>query len=38
VFAIPAFAQLIDKTRAPNIVGEGINKSLAEQTGNGCGD
>ena len=38
VFAIPAFAQLIDKTKAPNIAGEGINRSLAEQIGAGCGD
>jgi hypothetical protein len=35
---VPALAQLIDKTRAPNIADEGINKSLAEQVGAGRGD
>jgi Di-haem oxidoreductase, putative peroxidase len=38
MFAIPSLAQLIDKTKAPNIAGEGINKSFAEQIGNGGGD
>src|SRR4026207_915042 len=34
----PAYAQLIDKTLAPNIANEGINKSLADQIGAGRGD
>ncbi len=36
----PDFAagQLIDRTKAPNTAGEGINKSLAEQTGAGRGN
>ncbi len=34
----PALAQLIDKTKAPNIANEGINKSLVEQIGAGRGD
>src|SRR5687768_5000136 len=38
LLAVPALAQLIDKTKAPNIADEGINKSLAQQTGAGRGD
>jgi len=38
IFAIPAFAQLIDKTKAPNLADEGISKSLVQQTGVGRGD
>jgi hypothetical protein len=38
VLSVPALAQLIDKTKAPNIADEGINKSLAEQIGAGRGD
>jgi mono/diheme cytochrome c family protein len=34
----PALAQLIDKTKAPNVANEGINKSLIEQIGAGRGD
>jgi len=34
----PALAQLIDKTKAPNLANEGINKSLVEQIGAGRGD
>jgi mono/diheme cytochrome c family protein len=34
----PALAQLVDKTKAPNIANEGINKSLVEQIGAGRGD
>jgi mono/diheme cytochrome c family protein len=30
--------QLIDKTKAPNVAGQGINKSLTEQVGVGRGD
>ena len=30
--------QLIDKTKAPNVAGQGINKSLTEQVGAGRGD
>lgn len=33
-----AFAQLIDQTRSPNLEGEGIHKSLADQIGAGRGD
>jgi hypothetical protein len=33
-----AFAQLTDKTLAPNTAGAGINKSLAQQVGAGRGD
>jgi hypothetical protein len=33
----PAHAQLVDKTKAPNLAGEGINKSLTEQMGMGRG-
>jgi len=36
--SIPVLAQLIDKTKAPNIANEGINKSLAQQIGAGRGD
>ncbi|HSB12549.1 MAG TPA: di-heme oxidoredictase family protein [Blastocatellia bacterium] len=35
---IPVLAQLIDKTKAPNIAKEGINKSLVQQIGAGRGD
>jgi len=35
---IPALGQLIDKTKAPNIADEGINKSLTQQIGAGRGD
>ena len=38
LFTLPALAQLIDKTKAPNIADEGINKSLAHQIGAGRGD
>jgi cytochrome c2 len=31
-------AQLVDKTKAPNLANEGINKSLAEEIGAGRGD
>lgn len=34
----PALAQLIDKTKAPNIANEGINKSLVQQIGMGRGN
>src|SRR5262245_11838952 len=33
-----ALGQLIDKTRAPNVAGDGIAKSLADQIGAGRGD
>lgn len=33
-----AQAQLIDRTKAPNTAGEGVNKSLADQVGAGRGD
>ena len=33
-----ARGQLVDKTKAPNAAGEGINKSLAQQIGAGRGD
>ncbi len=33
-----ARAQMIDKTQAPNVVGDGINRSLAQQIGVGRGD
>jgi len=36
--AAPASAQLVDKTRAPNVAGEGINKSFAQQIGAGRGN
>jgi mono/diheme cytochrome c family protein len=35
---VPALAQLIDRTQAPNTAGEGIQKSLAEEMGAGRGD
>lgn len=35
---IPALAQLIDKTKAPNTADEGINKSLLQEIGAGRGD
>ena len=38
VLTTPALAQLIDKTKAPNLADEGINKSLAQQIGAGRGD
>ena len=38
VSTIPALGQLIDKTKAPNIADEGINKSLTQQIGGGRGD
>jgi hypothetical protein len=34
----PVLGQLIDKTKAPNVAGQGINKSLTEQVGAGRGD
>jgi hypothetical protein len=34
----PGFAQLVDKTKAPNLADEGINKTLAQQIGAGRGD
>lgn len=36
--ALPAGAQLIDRTKAPNPINEGIAKSLAQQIGAGRGD
>ncbi len=36
--ATAARGQLVDKTAAPNTAGEGISKSLAEETGAGRGD
>jgi Di-haem oxidoreductase, putative peroxidase len=36
--AVPALAQLVDRTLAPNHAGEGIFKSLNEQVGAGRGD
>ena len=38
VFSHGARAQLIDRTKAPNTAGEGINKSLSEQMAVGRGD
>jgi hypothetical protein len=38
LFSLPAWAQLIDQTRAPNVEGDGIRKSYAEQIGPGRGD
>jgi hypothetical protein len=35
---VPALAQLVDRTMAPNAAGEGIALSLAEQIGPGRGD
>ena len=37
-FATTASAQLTDKSTAPNLAGEGINKSLADEIGAGRGD
>src|SRR5262249_41919570 len=34
----PVVAQLVDKTKAPNLANEGINKSLADEIGVGQGD
>lgn len=34
----PALAQLVDRTLAPNVINEGINKSYAEQIGAGRGN
>jgi hypothetical protein len=36
--ATPASAQLVDRNRAPNNAGEGINKSFANQIGEGRGN
>lgn len=38
LIAAPTLAQLIDKTKAPNIANEGIGKSLADEIGTGRGD
>ena len=38
VLTVPGVAQEVDKTKAPNLANEGINKSLAEEIGNGQGD
>src|SRR5215813_12133645 len=38
LLSIPTLGQLIDKTRAPNVAGAGIAKSLADQIGAGRGD
>src|SRR5215470_17784096 len=38
LLTVPAVAQLIDKTKAPNIAHEGIAKSLAQEIGVGRGD
>src|SRR5689334_4137158 len=38
LLSIPTLGQLIDKTRAPNMSGDGIAKSLADQIGAGRGD
>src|SRR5262245_49903866 len=38
VLTLPGVAQEVDKTKAPNLANEGINKSLAEEIGNGQGD
>ena len=38
LLTVPALAQLIDKTKAPNVANDGINKSLAQQIGAGRGD
>ena len=37
-FLTPAFGQLIDATKAPNTINEGIHKSLIEEIGAGRGD
>ncbi len=36
--SLPAYPQLIDKHRMPNLANEGINKTLAEEIGPGRGD
>jgi len=38
IAAVPAVAQLIDKNKAPNVVNEGIKKTLAQEIGAGRGD
>jgi mono/diheme cytochrome c family protein len=38
ILTVPALAQLIDNTKAPNLLNEGINKSLDQQIGAGRGD
>src|SRR6266511_3301314 len=38
LLSIPTLGQLTDKTRAPNVAGAGIAKSLADQIGAGRGD
>lgn len=38
LFAISLYSQLIDRTKAPNPINEGIAKSLTEQIGAGRGD
>src|SRR5262245_66563535 len=38
LLSIPTLGQLIDKTRAPNVAGDGIAKSLSDQIGAGRGD
>jgi mono/diheme cytochrome c family protein len=38
LITIPALAQLIDTTKAPNIANEGIKKTLPQQIGAGRGD
>ena len=38
LLALPAIAQLTDKTLAPNPAGAGINKSLSQEIGAGRGD
>jgi mono/diheme cytochrome c family protein len=37
-FTSHGLAQLVDKTKAPNLADEGINKTLAQQIGTGRGD
>src|SRR5215216_2014259 len=38
MLAAPAVAQLVDKTKAPNVADEGISKTFAQQAGAGRGD
>ncbi len=38
LLTVPALAQLIDKTKAPNIANDGIKKTLTQQIGAGRGD
>lgn len=38
LLSIPTLGQLTDKTRAPNVAGAGIAKSLADEIGAGRGD